>query len=272
MDIEFKYNNLLNKLNSESPFKPEIALILGSGLGDFANSVDTTKSIPTDSLPDYPQSTVQGHKGFIHFSEHKGKKLLVFQGRIHFYEGYKMYQCILPVLIAKYLGCTSLILTNAAGGINSGFIPSDLMLINSFNAISIKKELTELFGIANPSEKDSLNQFPSKRIVDAIKQAALSDNLNLKEGVYYFNKGPSYETPSEIQMMAKTGNDAVGMSTAHEALYALKLGLEVAGISCITNMAAGISKVKLDHQEVMDTAEIVKDRFEKLIKHTIELL
>ncbi len=272
LDIKFKYNDLLKKLESEAPFQPETALILGSGLGEFANSVETVKSIPTDTLKGYPQSTVQGHKGYIHFSEYKGKKLLIFQGRIHFYEGYKMYECLLPVLISNKFGCRYLILTNAAGGINSGFVPSDLMLINSFNAISVKKELTQFKGIANRREKDLLLNYPSKKITDAVIRAAVMDKLDLKEGVYYFTKGPSYETPSEIQMMAKTGNDAVGMSTAHEALYAITLGLEVAAISCITNMAAGISKIKLDHQEVMDTAEIVKDKFERLIKNTIKLL
>lgn len=272
MDLEFKYKDLLKSIDSQKPFDPDIALILGSGLGGFAESVNTKLSIATSDLPGYPKSTVQGHKGFIHFAEHDNKKLLIFQGRIHFYEGYKIHDCIVPVLIAKSSGCSKLILTNAAGGINKNFKASDLMLINSINAITIKKELTELLGLANSDQKNGILNFPSKQMNEAIGHAAIEENIQLREGTYYFTKGPSYETPAEIKMMAKTGNDAVGMSTAHEAVYAVANGIETAGISLITNMAAGISPVKLSHQEVMEMAEIAKGKFERLIKRTIELL
>lgn len=272
MDIQFKYDDLLKEIKSLAPFEPETALILGSGLGEFANVVNTIKSIPTTDLIGYPESTVQGHKGYIHFAEHNNKKLLIFQGRIHFYEGYKIYECVLPVLIAYKLGCKNLILTNAAGGINQNFNPADLMLITSLNTINIKKEITDLVGLTSLDSKNRSLDFPSQKISNAIKQAALSEEIPLKEGVYYFTKGPSYETPAEIKMMQMTSNDAVGMSTAHEALFGLTLGLQVAAVSCITNMAAGISQVKLSHTEVMETAEVVKEQFEKLIKKTIELL
>jgi purine-nucleoside phosphorylase len=272
IDLNFKYKKLLGTISDKAPFKPDIALILGSGLGGFADSVNTILSIPTSDLPGYPVSTVPGHKGFIHFAKYSGKKLLIFQGRIHFYEGYKLYECIVPVLITKSLGCKKLLLTNAAGGINSNFKASDLMLIKSINAITLKKELTDLLGLASADAKNAMAGFLSPLMNDIIQNAALEEKIILKEGVYYFSKGPSYETPAEIQMMARTGSDAVGMSTAHEAVYAVANGIETSAISLITNMAAGISPVKLSHKEVMEMAELAKDRFERLIKKTIELI
>ncbi|MBN1302037.1 MAG: purine-nucleoside phosphorylase [Melioribacteraceae bacterium] len=272
MDLDFRYKELLEVIDSFKPFDADIALILGSGLGEFADEVNTVKTIATNALPDYPHSTVQGHKGFIHWAEHKGKRVIIFQGRIHFYEGYKIHETVLPVLIAKRNKSKYLLLTNAAGGINNLFKPADLMLINSINAIAIKKELTNLLGIASLEQKNNMLDFPSDYLMRIIKDAAGKEKIELKEGVYYFSKGPSYETPSEIKMMAKTGSDAVGMSTAHEALFAVANGIQTAGISCITNLAAGISKVKLSHHEVMETAGIVKEKFERLVKRTIELI
>jgi purine-nucleoside phosphorylase len=272
IDINSKYKTLITEIKNQSPFEPELALVLGSGLGDFSKSIETVKSIPTSSLIGYPKSTVHGHEGYIHFSKYGGKNLLIFQGRIHFYEGYKLYECILPSHIAKSLGCKKIILTNAAGGINSNFVPGDLMLIKSTNSINLMKEMTELLGIPTPEEKNKFLNFPSELINSKFYEAALEEKINLKEGVYWFGKGPSYETPSEIKMMAKYGIDAVGMSTVHEAIYAAVNGLEVSAVSCITNYAAGISQNKLDHSEVMETAEKVKGKFERLIKKVIELL
>lgn len=271
-ELEYKYKNPLDKIKSESPFKPETALILGSGLGEFADSIETCKTITTTSLPGYPQSSVQGHKGKIHFAEYKEKKLLLFQGRIHFYEGYKLSECVLPVIIAKSLGCKKIILTNAAGGINSQFKPADLMLNTSFNSILIAKELSELIGVSTVDNKTGMLNFPSEKINDVIRTAAREEKISLKEGVYFITKGPSYETPAEVQMIRKSGADAVGMSTVHEAIYAHVLGLEVAAISCITNYAAGISSMKLSHDDVIETADIVKSKFERLVKKIIELI
>lgn len=272
VNLSEKYKPLLEQIKTYAPFKPDIALILGSGLGDFAEKVDTEKSIPTDSLPGYPKSTVQGHKGFIHFSKYADKKLLIFQGRIHFYEGYKLSDCIVPVLIAKELGCEKLILTNAAGGVNPNFSPGDLMLTLDFNSFNIKKEITELLGLATFEERKRLQNFPSAKINTEIREAALSEKIPLKEGTYILTKGPSYETASEVKMYGNLGIDAVGMSTVHEAILAMKLGMEVGAISLITNHAAGISPQKLSHQEVIDTAEKSKTMFERLIKKTISLL
>lgn len=272
INLTFKYKNLLEFLENASPFTPEIAIVLGSGLGDFASSVETKISIPTTEIPDYPPSTIPGHAGKIHFSEYAGKKLLLFQGRIHFYEGYNIDECILPSLITKHLGSSNILITNAAGGINHLFKPGDLMLADSFIGFSIKKEISGLFGLADESAKNNFLNFPSKKINKIIRQAALEESLPLKEGIYWYTKGPSYETPAEIKMMQRLGADAIGMSTVHEAIAAAYWGIESASITCITNFAAGISSKKLDHKEVTETANLVKEKFEKLVKKTIELI
>ncbi|MCU7495811.1 MAG: purine-nucleoside phosphorylase [Ignavibacteria bacterium] len=272
INLNNKYHDLVAALKDQAPFTPDVALILGSGLGEFAGSVDTLKTISTVSLPGYPPSTVQGHEGKIHFAHYAGKNLMLFQGRIHFYEGYKLSQCVLPVFLAHKTNCRKVILTNAAGGINPVFVPGDLMLNASFNAYNIKKELSHLIGIISRESKDRILSFPSPGLNDKIRRAAMSEGICLREGVYWYVKGPSYETPSEIKMIGRFGGDAVGMSTVHEALYASYLGMEVAAITCITNYAAGISPVKLSHAEVTETANRVKHTFESLIKKIITLV
>lgn len=272
VDVNYKYKNLLSFLENESIFRPDLALVLGSGLGEFAEQIELIKSISTSNLTGYPVSTVSGHKGQIIFGKYKGKSILLFQGRIHFYEGYLLSECILPALISFKLGSKKLILTNAAGGVNTKYHPGNLMLAASFNGINIKKELTDLIGLAGIEKKDNLLNFPSIELNKLIKKAALKSQIDLKEGVYWYTKGPSYETPAEIKMISKFGGDAVGMSTVHEAFFAASKGMEISAISCITNYAAGISGNKLDHREVMNTANMVKTKFENLIKGTIELL
>lgn len=271
IDINEKFRKITKVLKLEAPFTTDVAIVLGSGLGDFAEKINTIKSIPTASLPGYPASTIEGHKGYIHFAEYKGKKVLLFQGRIHFYEGYALSECILPVHIAYKLGCKNVLLTNAAGGINTNFETGALMLITSVNAMSIKKELSSLLGMISVEQRNNFDRnFPSQHLNDKIRQASLEEKIMLKEGVYWLSKGPMYETPAEIQMAAHFGSDAVGMSTAHEAIYGASVGLNVSAISCITNMAAGISQNKLSHLEVMETANRVKADFERLIKRFID--
>jgi purine-nucleoside phosphorylase len=272
LNLNSKYKETADSIKMNAPFKPEIALILGSGLGEFASTVKVHNTFPTTQLPGYPPSTIVGHEGKIHFAEYKGKKLLLFQGRIHFYEGYPISDCVLPAFLSSKLGCQRIFITNAAGGINPAFHPGDLMLAVSFNASSIKKELSSLIGTLSEDGINYLKNFPSREFNDTIRKAAREEEIDLKEGVYWFTKGPSYETPAEIRMMGKFFGDAVGMSTVHEALFAASLGMEVASISCITNYAAGISTSKLDHSEVTETANIVKGKFEKLVKRIILLL
>lgn len=272
IDLDFKYKELIDILKNEAPFTPDIAVVLGSGLGEFADSVNVIKSIKSSDLPGYLQSAVAGHKNTIHFAEYKEKKLLLFQGRIHFYEGFKIYECILPIFIAKKLNVKNLLLTNAAGGINPNFIPGDLMLIKSVNSLSIKKQITESLGLASLDNKNAFLNFPSNELNEKIVSASLNENVNLKEGTYWITTGPSYETKAEIQMMLKFGVDAVGMSTVHEAIYGAINGMNVSGISCITNLAAGLGNAKLDHKEVIETADMVKEKFERLVKNFISLV
>ncbi len=271
INLNDQYRSTIEYVANQIPFEPEFCVVLGSGLGDFAEKVDTIKSIPTSSLPNYPISTVQGHEGYLHFSKYAEKKLLIVQGRIHLYEGYRISQCMVPVFVASKLNCKKILLTNAAGGVNQHFKPGDLMLNTSFNGINIKKELADLIGVTSLEKKNEFIDFPSTTFNNLIKRASLEERISLKEGVYWYNKGPTYETPAEIQMTRKLGGDAVGMSTVHEAVYAAYLGMEVSAISCITNMAAGLSFQKLSHTEVMETAEMVKNDFERLLKKIIEL-
>ncbi|MFO7447709.1 MAG: purine-nucleoside phosphorylase [Ignavibacteriaceae bacterium] len=272
IDLNFKYKDLTGQIKSISPFEPELALILGSGLGDFADKINIIKSVNTGEFPGYPPSTIAGHAGKIHFAEYEGKKLIIFQGRIHFYEGYKIYECILPVWITYKLNCKKMFITNAAGGINFNFKPGDLMLANSFIGMSIKKELTYLTGLSSIEIKNMSLDFPSGYFNNIIKKAALDEKIELKEGVYWYTKGPSYETPAEIKMMRILGADAVGMSTVHEAAFSAYLGMAVSSVTCITNFGSGISPKKLSHLEVTETANLVTEKFEKLVKRIIKTL
>jgi len=272
VNLNAKYKKTVEQLIKQIPFEPDICIILGSGLCDFADKVITEKSIETSSLTDYPKSTVQGHQGYLHFSKYNNKKLLIVQGRIHFYEGFSLSQCVLPVHIASKLNCKYILLTNAAGAVNQNFKPGDLMLASSFNGINIKKEITELIGLTSIDQKIEFLNFPSSFMSKIIVKAAQEEKIELREGVYWYTKGPNYETPAEIRMIRKFGGDAVGMSTVHEAIYASCAGLKVGSISCITNYAAGLSPQKLSHSDVIKTAEKATHNFERLVKKTIDLI
>ena len=269
IDLSFKYQDAITFLKKESPFTPDIAVVLGSGLGNFADSTKKIKSISTSNIPAYPSASVEGHKGLIHFSKIENKKILIFQGRNHFYEGYGLSDCVLPVLLTKKIGCDKIIFTNAAGGVNKNFVPSDLMLVESFNSMNIKKELTGLIGISSLEAKNNFHNCPSSRINKIFKETADENGINLKSGNYWYTKGPSYETPAEIEMIRRFGGDAAGMSTVHEAIFASSLNMEIAIVSCITNMASGISEQKLSHAEVTETAKNSSEKFALLIKTAI---
>lgn len=272
IDLDFKYRDLIDFVKEKIPAQPDLAIILGSGLGEFARSFDNSTSISTTAIPSYPPSTVIGHKGEIALVNYAGKNVILFSGRIHFYEGYKLSQCLLPIHLIKKLNCEELILTNAAGGINKNFIPGDLMLASSFNGLSIKKEFVELFGVGSETAANNFKNLPDENLNDGIKSAAKKEKIDLKSGVYWFTKGPSYETPAEVKMIQKFGGDAVGMSTVHEAFYAALVGIKTSSISCITNFASGISKQKLSHSEVTETASRIKSKFEVLLKAIIKSL
>jgi purine-nucleoside phosphorylase len=271
INLNAKYRELTNYLLDKYPFKPDISIILGSGLGNFASSIDVELELSSDDIPGYPPSTVPGHSGKLIFGRYNEKKILLFKGRLHLYEGYSLSQCVLPVYIINQMGCRKLLLTNAAGGANPGFVPGDLMLAESLNGIQIKKELTELVGLSSPEGKNNMLEFPSSELNSIILKASEQENIKLKRGVYWYNKGPSYETPAEVRMAFKFGADAVGMSTVYEAVYSAFLGIKTSVISCITNFGSGVTDKKLNHQEVMETADLISGRFEKLVKKIIEL-
>lgn len=251
---------------------PEIALILGSGLGSMADNLENPISIDYSDIPNFPISTVAGHDGKLVIGKLEGKTVICMKGRFHHYEGYSMKDVTLPIRVFSYLGVKNIIVTNAAGGVNLEFQPGDLMIIKDhINGSGINpllgKNLEEM-GTRFPSASDIY----TKVIRGKAKIIAKDIGVDLKEGVYHYCTGPSYETPAEIKAYRILGVDAVGMSTVPESLVACHCGMQVLGISCITNMAAGILDQPLSHKEVFETAEKTKDKFSKLIRAFVKNL
>lgn len=244
---------------------PEIGLILGSGLGDMANDIENKVIVKYSEVPNLPVSTVKGHAGQFVFGEYNGKKVVMMQGRFHYYEGNRMDELVLPVYIMKKLGVENIIVTNAAGGVNESFVPGDLMIIedhinfSGFNPLI--GENHEEIGARFPDMSEGYN----KELRKVAFEVAEKLNINVKKGVYIMATGPSYETPAEIRMMRNLGGDAVGMSTVPEVIAANHCGMKVLGISCITNMAAGILDQPLNHEEVIETSNKVKNEFISLV-------
>ncbi|MFD3157375.1 purine-nucleoside phosphorylase [Haloimpatiens sp. FM7330] len=250
--------------------EPEIGIILGSGLGVLAEEVEDKVIIKYADIPNMPTSTVKGHAGQYVFGKLNGKKVIMMQGRFHYYEGNKMETLSLPVYIMKNLGVKNLIVTNAAGGVNTEFKPGDLMLINdhinfAFNNPLMGKNEEEI----GPRFPD-MSEAYSKDLIKLAKDVASKLDVDVKEGVYLMMTGPTYETPAEIRMVRALGGDAVGMSTVPEVIAANHCGLKVLGISCITNMAAGILDQPLNHAEVIETSNRVKNTFIKLVKEIVK--
>lgn len=245
---------------------PEVGIVLGSGLGDFAERAEVISEIPYGDIPGFPRSTVEGHKGCFLFGKVGKTPVVIMQGRVHYYEGYPMEDVIMPARIIGLLGIKTLLLTNAAGGVNKNFKAGDLMLIRDHIAAFVPnpligKNLSEL-GTRFPD----MSEVYDRELSGRIKACAENLGTELKEGVYCQLTGPSYETPAEIKMLSLLGADAVGMSTAVEAIAARHMGVRVCGISLITNMAAGISEVPLSHEEVKEAADKASERFGALVE------
>ena len=266
--LEICRKSILQKTN----FKPEVAVILGSGLGEYASKIKIEQIIPYTKIEGFPVSTVVGHKGQFVFGYVKEVPVVIMQGRVHYYEGYPVTDVVLPVRLMGMLGAKKLILTNASGGINTGFHPGDLMLITDQIMSGIPNPLiganVEELGTRFPDMSEVYN----KELQDVIRKAGANTGVALKEGVYMQFTGPSYETPAEIRMCRTLGGDAAGMSTACEAMAARHMGMKVCGISCITNLAAGMSTQKLDHKEVQETADRVAEDFKRLVTESIRLI
>uniref|UniRef100_A0A7C5Z655 Purine nucleoside phosphorylase n=1 Tax=Caldicellulosiruptor owensensis TaxID=55205 RepID=A0A7C5Z655_9FIRM len=254
------------------PSVPEIAIILGSGLGGFADTMENKIEIKYSEIPHFPVSTVKGHKGNLVFGKVKGREVLAFQGRFHLYEGYKIEEVVFGVRAAGLLGVKNLIVTNAAGGISPLLSPGDLMVIKDHINLSGENP-----AIGPEAEKFGERFFDmtyayDREIIEKAKDVYKKNGVDYKEGVYAFLKGPSYETPSEIRMLKILGADAVGMSTVPEVIAARQMNIRVFGISCITNMAAGILEKKLSHEEVIEVSKMVEERFIKIISDLIEII
>lgn len=251
-------------------FKPEIALILGSGLGDYADTMEVAETLDYHDIEGFPVSTVPGHKGRFVFGYAGGVPVVVMQGRVHFYEGYKPQDVVLPVRLMKLMGAKTLFLTNAAGGINRSFSAGDLMLITDHISMSVPSPLIgeniDELGVRFPD----MSEVYSRRLQKIVENAAVTAGVPLRKGVYIQTTGPQYETPSEIRAYERLGADAVGMSTAIEAIAARHAGMEICGISCISNLAAGISVKPLTHAEVQETADRTAPLFKKLVTQAIK--
>lgn len=243
----------------------EIGLILGSGLGDSIASLKPLGAIPYADIPGFPVPTVMGHHGEWVAGDMHGKRVAVMRGRFHFYEGYTIGEVTMPVRVMRRLGVKTLIVTNAAGGVNEGFMPGDLMLIrDTINFSGVNPLIGPNQDSFGPRFPDMSRQF-APELMSVARRCAAGCGVTLREGVYMWFSGPSFETPAEIRMARTLGADAVGMSTVPEVIVARHSGMQVLGISCITNMAAGILDQPLNHQEVLDTGNRVKGAFAGLI-------
>ncbi len=268
-EVYTKLENCLKSVREKTDFIPETALILGSGLGEYAEEIKVTDSIEYKDIEGFPVSTVAGHKGRFVFGYVNQVPVVIMQGRVHYYEGYPMTDVVLPARLMGLMGAKTLFLTNAAGGVNKDFDPGDFMLIRDHISTFVPSPLLgtniEELGPRFPD----MSQVYSRKLQQIIKDAAKEEGIGLREGVYMQLTGPAYESPSEVSMCRILGADAVGMSTACEAAAARHMGMEVCGISCITNMACGILDQPLSHTEVQETADRVAPQFKRLITASI---
>ena len=272
--------NLMKKLEQSKSYiegitkgrKIQIGLVLGSGLGDLANQIKDPIFIDYKDIPNFPVSTVEGHAGRLVIGDLEGKSVICMQGRFHFYEGYAMDQVVFPIQTMRVLGVEYLILTNAAGCVNTAWKPGDLMLITDH----IKLVPSCPMRGPNASELGprffDMSRAYDPDLREIVRKQAKSLNINLREGVYMFFAGPNFETPAEIRAARALGADACGMSTVPEAIAAAHCGLRTIGISFMTNMAAGILKQPLNHQEVLETGLMVKEHFTALVKAILKAL
>ncbi|MDX1440660.1 MAG: purine-nucleoside phosphorylase [Rubricoccaceae bacterium] len=255
----------ISRISEQTDIRPELALVLGSGLGALADEVEDQVVVPTSDLPGYPQSTVQGHAGRLVFGRMEGKNVLFIQGRVHLYEGHLPRALGAPVRLAHALGAKHLILTNAAGGLNPEWTPGTLMLISDHINLAFQSPLAGPVGAGEVRFPDMSAPYDSEWIETAEK-VSVNRNITLRKGVYLWTAGPSYETPAEITFFRRIGADAVGMSTVPEAIQAAALGMKVLGISTITNLAAGLQKASLNHEEVLEVGREVRDRLVALVR------
>lgn len=259
-------------LEEQAEGSPSIAMILGSGLGALAEELEGAQAFDYGEIPGFPVSAVEGHAGELVFGKLEGKEVVVMSGRAHYYEGWTMKEVCFPTRVFAQMGIETLLVTNSAGGANPDFVPGDLMLItdhlNLTGANPLRGENDGRLGPRFPDMSDAYDREVRETIVAAAREL----ELELKQGVYAGMAGPTYETPAEVRMVQIIGGDAVGMSTVPEVIAANHSGMRVGGISCITNLAAGLGQEKLDHAEVKEVATRVRAEFSGLVRRTVALL
>jgi purine-nucleoside phosphorylase len=267
-----KIQNAAEFLKNKYTGQPKIGLILGSGLGVLADEIEEPVKIPYNEIPDFPVSTVEGHAGQLVFGRLNGIEVVAMQGRFHYYEGYSFDKVTFPVRVMNEMGVEKLIVTNAAGGVNESYSPGDLMLISDhINNMGSNPLIGPNDSRMGPRFPD-MSEAYSKELRKLARGLAEKLNLKIQEGVYVGNTGPTYETPAEVRMLRTMGGDAVGMSTVPEVIVAQHSGMKVLGISCISNMAAGILDQPLNHEEVIETTEKVKADFLRYVKAIVKEL
>ncbi|MGI6151915.1 MAG: purine-nucleoside phosphorylase [Christensenellales bacterium] len=270
MDIKSRIDSAVKHIQSVCDLQPEIGLVLGSGLGDYAETLENPTIINYADIPGFPVSSVAGHKSRFVLGERFGKKVIAMQGRFHFYEGYTQQELTIPVRAMHLLGVRKLLITNAAGGVNTNWSSGTLMAIADHINYSGSNPLIgpnlDSFGPRFPD----MSEIYENNLREKLVKEAENAGIKVEQGVYIMFTGPSYETPAEIRMARALGADAVGMSTVPEAIAANHCGMKVLGISCITNMAAGVLKAPLDHAEVMATANRFKAQFTQVVDIAIQ--
>lgn len=268
-EVYEKINRAYESIKERIPFVPKVALILGSGLGDYADGIDVKEIIDYHDIDGFPVSTVLGHKGRFVFGYVNSVPVVIMQGRVHYYEGYSMTDVVLPARLMKKMGAEILFLTNASGGINYNFKAGDFMLMTDHISTFIPNPLIganiEQLGTRFPDMSEVYN----KELNQIIRDSADCLDIHIQEGVYVQLTGPSYECPAEIRMLRTLGADAVGMSTVCEAIAANHMGMKICGISCVSNLACGITDKPLTHEEVQETADAAAPLFKKLITESI---
>lgn len=270
MNYMGKINESVKSIRGKIDSKPKIGLILGSGLGSLADEIEKPVKIKYEDIPHFPKSTVEGHAGQLVIGQLGGKTVVAMQGRFHFYEGYPLRDVTFPVRVMIGLGIDSLIVTNAAGGVNTDFKPGDLMIITDhINHTGQNPLMGENLDELGPRFVDMSNAY-DRDYIKIAKNSAKKQGLDIKSGVYTWFTGPTYETSAEVKMARILGGDAVGMSTVPEVIVANHQGIKSLGISCITNMATGILDQPLRHDEVVETSMRVKEDFEKLLLDIIK--
>lgn len=270
-EIYGKLKRCCECFSNKVDFEPEIAIVLGSGLGDYADGIEVVTELDYHEIEGFPVSTVPGHQGKYIFGYVGDVPIVCMQGRVHYYEGYDISDVVLPIRLMKLMGAKVLFLTNASGGVNYDFRPGDFMLIkdqiSSFVPSPLIGENIDELGVRFPD----MSEIYDVKLRKIIKKTAAALDIDLKEGTYLQFTGPAYESPAEIKMARVLGADAVGMSTACEAVAANHMGMMICGISCISNMASGMSVTPLSHKEVQETADRVSADFKKIVTESIKI-